>query len=425
MMNEITLFVAVVLALVLFFVPKRLVVVVFVVAACFVPAEQRVILADLDFTVLRVMVLTMLLRAWTYGEVRPIRWTSLDKLVLVWALVRATIYMMQWRTFGAMIYESGALLDILGVYWLVRQYVSSWNDIRPIVITLAASVLILLPFVLWESATGMNPFAVLGRVHTALRETETRAQGPFPHSILLGLFWATAVPLFWATAKGSRPAWLFWAAIASSTIITMCTRSSTPILTLFVALGLMQIFKFRPYGKEMAYTLGASIVALHIVMTQPVWHLFARVGVVAGSTGYHRYRLIDSAIGHFSEWAVLGIRSTGHWGWGLQDVTNEYILEGVRGGAVSLILFLWILGKAIRITWRYSLRAPSLSSKWLGWSFSASIIAHAVAFFGVSYFGQSRILFYLTLAMAGMVAETQTVVKSRSPKLAEAQLRMA
>lgn len=420
-MNEITLFVAIVSAAVLFFVPKRLVVVVFVMVACFVPADQRVLLADLDFTVLRILLVTMILRALTYNEIRRVQWTSLDKLLLVWVFVRAAVYILQWRTIGAVIYESGVFLDILGLYWLVRQYVSSWDDIRPIAITLAVCVLILLPLVLWESVTGMNPFVVLGRVHTAVRDAETRTQGPFPHSILLGLFWATAVPLFWAMVKGKRLAWLFWMAIAASTIITICTRSSTPILTLFIALGLMQLFKIRHYGKEMACAFGASVVALHIVMKAPVWHLFARVGVVAGSTGYHRYKLIDSAIRHFSEWAILGTRGTAHWGYGMQDVTNEYILEGVRGGVVSLILFLWILGKAIRVTWQYSLQASSPWAKWLGWGFCISIIAHAVAFFGVSYFGQSRVLFYLTVAMAGMVAELQAAPMPRSPVPANAR----
>lgn len=424
-MNEITLFVAVVLALVLFFVPKRLVVVVFVVAACFVPADQRLIFAELDFTVLRILMVTMMLRAWVYNEVRRIRWTSLDKMVLIWALVRACVYVMQWRTMGVVIYECGVLLDVLGLYWLVRQYVMSWDDIRPMAVTLASCALILLPFVLWERATGMNPFAVLGQVHTVVREAEMRTQGPFPHSILLGLFWATAVPLFWAMIKGRYLAWLFWAAVGASTVITMCTRSSTPILTLFIAMGLMQLFWIRHRGKEMVYLLGASVVALHIVMKAPVWHLFARVGVVAGSTGYHRYKLIDGAIRHFSEWAILGTRSTVHWGWGLQDVTNEYILEGVRGGLVSLILFLWVLGKAIRITWQYSLQASSPWAKWLGWGFCISIIAHGVAFFGVAYFGQSRILFYLTLALAGMVAEMQVALKPQSTMLAGAQLRTA
>ncbi len=74
-------------------------------------------------------------------------------------------------------------------------------------------------------------------------------------------------------------------------------------------------------------------------MEAPVWHLISRVSLASGSTSYFRYQLIDHFFRRFSEWAVVGTRSTAHWFWGAQDITNQYILEAVRGGLVTLICF--------------------------------------------------------------------------------------
>jgi hypothetical protein len=140
------------------------------------------------------------------------------------------------------------------------------------------------------------------------------------------------------------------------------------------------------------------VVSLHIVMAAPVWQLVARVGVVSGSTGWHRFYLIDQAIRHFGEWMILGTRSTGHWGWGLDDVTNQFILEGVRGGFATLVLFCAILFAGARAVLRLSMRCRDKKESFLLWGVFVTIIAHCLSFVGVSYFGQITMIWYLLLA---------------------------
>ena len=60
--------------------------------------------------------------------------------------------------------------------------------------------------------------------------------------------------------------------------------------------------------------------------------LMARVDVFGGSTGWHRAWLIDTAVKHFSEWWLLGIKNSGVWDPLLADVTNQYLVEGFDGG---------------------------------------------------------------------------------------------
>ncbi|MCK5605026.1 hypothetical protein KAR91_24260 [Candidatus Pacearchaeota archaeon] len=319
----------------------------------------------------------------------------------------ALVYILQWGNTRALIYQSGILFDGLGLYWLFRLSVKSWEDIQRVIKFFAICSLILAIFVAKEWITGDNPFKLLGRVYTDLREERYRCQASFPHSIMLGLFWATLVPLFIGLAKVERDnRWLCWIATAASMFIVISTTSSTPLICFISVLFFLSFFKYRHYGRQAAWAILAVLCMLHIVMKAPVWHLIARIDLIGGSTGYHRYHLIDKAISHFFEWALLGTRSTGHWGWGLGDITNQYVGEGVEGGLLKLILFITVLVLAVKSTGKYSLVVPSEKERWLAWGLCITLLGHCISFFGVSYFGQIRMMLFLVFAMSGWVYES-------------------
>jgi len=334
---------------------------------------------------------------------KPLHWNSFDKLLVAWAVLGATVYVLRWGTFAAVINRSGFLFDSVGMYWLFRKNITGMDDIKQLGRFLAACSFVMAVLVSLEWTSGRNPFAVLGRVGTVVREGEYRCQASFPHSIMLGLFWATAVPLFVGLWKSEGRAWFFLSATAACVFIVIATRSSTPVLTLLIVLGLLPLFRCRKYGRRAAWALLAVLVALHIVMRAPVWHLVARVNMVGGSTGWHRYHLINEAINHFSEWAVLGTRDTTHWHPLLWDITNQYVLEGVRGGLIGLVLFVVLLVRAVARVGAASLRRMSPGHQWLLWGICVSILGHCVSFFGVSYFGQIILLLYMTFAIVGWV----------------------
>jgi hypothetical protein len=222
---------------------------------------------------------------------------------------------------------------------------------------------------------------------------------------MLGLFWATLVPLFIGFALQDKSKLLLWSAVAASAFIAVATASSTPILTLLFVIIILCGYRWRGYTACAGWGLFASLVALHIVMRAPVWHLISRIGVVGGSTGWHRFNLIDKAIRHFGEWMFLGCRSTAHWGRGLSDITNQYILEGVRGGFVTLALFLVVIYMSLRILLRLSLQRQGHEQQFLTWCLIVTILGHCVAFLGVSYFGQIMMWWYMTLAVVGFLYE--------------------
>jgi hypothetical protein len=170
-------------------------------------------------------------------------------------------------------------------------------------------------------------------------------------------------------------------------------------------LFLLPLFRFRHYGRQMACVFFGGLFALHMVMAKPVWHLICRVPLYSGSTGYHRYLLINAAIDHIGQWALFGTSSTVNWGEGMFDITNNYIREGVDGGLLSLLLLIIVLVMAVVISGRFSLRRKDRMEQWLGWAFCVFVLGHCMSFFGVSYFGKMHVLFCWTFAVVAYMAE--------------------
>ena len=140
-------------------------------------------------------------------------------------------------------------------------------------------------------------------------------------------------------------------------------------------------------------------------MKAPIWHLIARIDVVGGSTGWHRYKLIQSSIDNFGEWWLCGIPSTAHWGYFMFDITNQYILEGVRAGVVAMIAFLWVLVycfKNVGETWPTVHKNRYLCL--LSWSMGISIYSHLNVFLAVSISHSAQSLLAMLFVMAAIAS---------------------
>ena len=190
-------------------------------------------------------------------------------------------------------------------------------------------------------------------------------------------------------------------------IIAMCA-SSTPVMAVFFAVLAAALFPLRNYMRLLRWGFFFMLLGLHMVMKKPVWHLVSRVGVVSGSTGDHRYRLIQAAVDHFHEWWMLGTADTASWGPQLNDTANQFILVGVRGGLISMILFIVILGLAFRNTGRLRKAAEKMGNRpavIYAWALGIMIFVHVTCFFGVDYFGQITMLIWMPLAISASLLQ--------------------
>jgi hypothetical protein len=329
-----------------------------------------------------------------------------------WAFSEVLLYTLRTGSSSQFFLIAGRAFDAISLYFLVRCLVRSWRDLDNLAIALTLIAFPLTVAFLVEKSTGRNLFAVFGGVpeFTIVREDKLRCQGAYPHPILAGCFWAAMLPLvaarLWQRAVGAKV--VAAAAIVCVGPIIFASASSTPIASVMAGCGAAAAIVVRNYLAWIRRGILATLVGLHLVMNAPVWHLISRLDFTGGSTGWHRFYLVDQAIRRFGEWALMGVDSTAHWGWGLEDVTNQYVAEGVTGGFLTLLLFVAIIVVAysrVGILWRAAGRNRAKLA--LSWALGVSLFIHMMSFIAVSYFGQVIFAWYLTVAVIVSMAELE------------------
>ena len=412
-----------VLGLATLVVKRRNAILPILVLACFVSPAQRIVIATLDFNLIRVMVLFGLLRVLARGENARLRTTTVDRLVLGWAAVSLFAYVALRKNFGAFVYQAGVTFDVVGLYALVRCWVQDWRDLDRVCRAVCWIAIPTFLLFLIEHRTGRNLFAILGGANpvTMVRDGRLRCMGPFVHPILAGSYWAVLLPL--AACRWWRPGGKPVAAAATLSIlgIVILSASSTPVMVVGAAMLGAWVYPLRRNMQTIRWAALVGAVALHFVMEKPIWHLIGRISVVSGSTGYHRYRLIDAAVNNWREWAALGVESTAHWGFYLFDLTNQFVKEAVRGGLLGLVLFVLTIAYAFVNAGR--LQRAARGSKYfmaLAWGLGVSLFAHVCMFqaVSISHSQQSLLVWFLVIGALTSLGNTRTgVVRKASPQL--------
>jgi hypothetical protein len=389
----------------LIFVRRKHAMLPIVFIAMFVTAGQRVVVADLDFPFLRILVMLGGVRVFMMGESRRFKMIPLDWMIIAWGAAFCVASVIRENRF---IYCCGWTIDNLGAYFMFRVLLKTREEIYHFVKWSAILAIPVAVFFLVEKSSGYNVFSVFGGVasRTIVREGKLRCMGAFQHPILAGCFFSGLFPMLailWKGTLESKRSKIVCAAgmIGAGTVI-ICCASSTPVMALAAGLGALCLYRFHKTVPALRWGFVLGLFILHFfIMKKPVWHLVSRIDITGGSTGYHRYRLIDAAINNFSEWMVVGIVSTEHWGFHLYDVTGHFILQGTEGGLLTFLLFFGVLTLAFRSVRRVMKRATDPRDKWMAWCIGASLFANCVSFIGVSYFGKPLMLLQLQFAALG------------------------
>jgi hypothetical protein len=265
-----------------------------------------------------------------------------------------------------------------------------------------------------ERTTGQNSlstlFAGVPRF-PEIRGGNVRAQAAFGHSILAGVFGATLLPLF-VGLWSKRYKLIALLGTVSALVVAVSAGGSTALLALLSGIAALLFWPARRQMRIFRWAVTISLVCLHLVMKAPVWALVGRVGLVDGSSGYHREMLVDQTIRHFGDWWLVGVRETESWGWSMWDTSNFYVEVAVTGGLITLVCFITVIVRSFKTMGRArSASEGDLSTEWYCWTLGAALFATAVAFFGVTYFDQTIVVWYVLLAMvsrAGLVSGKTT-----------------
>lgn len=396
--------------------PRKTALVLFLVASILIPLDQVLLIGPAHFPMLRVLVL--------FGTVRMVREKlsakrqilagGMNKIDIAFILLNIFIAVngiLLFRESGEVIYQLGNLYSAFGVYFLLRFLIRDEEDIVRAIRTFAFITVFIAAIMTYEEVTGHNPYALLGgfnaHAYATLmeRDGKLRATGSFAHPILAGTFGAILVPLFVALWwKGKRYHKIAVTGIIAATVMTIACNSSTPVMGYAAGVLALCLWPLRGWMRAIRWGILLTLVTLHLVMKQPVWHLIARMDITGGSSSWHRFMLVDQCIRHFGDWWLIGVKDTSAWGWDMWDTANQYVATCDGSGLIPFLLFLAILVYAFKYVGRARGAAGKDKKRALFvWALGSSLFANVISFVGISYFDQTIVAWYALLAFISVL----------------------
>jgi hypothetical protein len=401
--------------------PKKWALVPFVLVAPIIPPGQFLEIGAFHFYVSRLMLLFLWIRVLARREYKGTETNKIDKLMMAQFFFGMVAYVaLRGGSSTALVNRLGWVFDGISIYflmrWMIRDY-QTW--IRVIAAFAIICAVIAVPMV-QEYRSHVNPFHVLGGVDQTgeIRDGKYRSQGPFGHSILAGVFAANLVPLFISLGWIPKPKGMIrLIGLLAAVVIVITSSSSTPFMSMVIGIVSLVLWRMRTKMKLLRRGMVLALVVCQLFMSNPIWAIVAKFKVFGGSTGYYRFYLIDNYIRRFSEWWLLGIKSTAVWGRGLWDVTVTYVRVGVDGGFLGLVLFMSIIVMCYKQIGRLvkSLPEGANEAKCV-WALGAALTAHLAAFFGVNYWDQNVVPWYMLLAVIAGSSEIFAVEGTPIPE---------
>ena len=411
----IVLLIAILLTLLL---PRKYAVVPFLLAIFLSPFGQELYVAGVHFYISRVLIIFGCVRiVWTKFssrmEIVAGGFTVIDNLFLLRAIVRSLATFLEFVQMQAFVNQVGFLLDTLGGYLLLRFLIRDEEDVVRVIKTFAFIVSILGVVMVGEKIFDRNLFGYIGgTLIPTVRDGAIRAKGSLTGPIQSGTFGATLFCLFAWLWQSGRARFAGAAGAVGSAVMVVTSASSTPLLGALAGGLAIAFWPLRKNMRAVRWALAVLLVTLHLVMKAPVWFLINHVNLIAGNSGDHRAMIIDGFIRHFSEWWLIGVKSTANWGWDMWDQANQFVTEGESGGLATFICFVFLISKSFaRLGNARKLVEGNRKEEWMFWLFGAALFSHVVSFFGISFSDQAETAWFALLAMICTVTIPTAVQK--------------
>jgi hypothetical protein len=392
--------------------PRRLAFLPLIIGALYTTFSSQILIGPFHFSAIRILIGVGFLRVSLRREKVIGNFNVLDKLIIIsalWALISSFMYV---DFSEALQFRLGFVYNTCGAYFLFRIFCQSIEDLYEIILILAIAVIPVAAEMIYEQIAGKNIFYLLDglEISAAIREGKIRSQGPFNHAIIAGSVGAVFMPLILASWH-KMPKLSALGLIACLIMVVTC-GSSGPVISASAGIGAVVIFWFRSKIKVFKYLVIFGYILANIVMNAPAYYLLAKMDIIGGSTGWHRARLIESALEHLNEWWLVGTDYTRHWmPTGVYfsskhaDITNHFLWLGVMAGLPIVLMTLYAFLVAFRfigkIVMQYEKYNYPKEHIFMIWAVGASLFAHTVTCIGVAYYDQSFIFLYMILAVVG------------------------
>lgn len=405
--------------------PRKYVIVPILLGIFLIPLGQQVYAFGVHWLVGRIIFLCCLLRVLVIklSSKKPLfagGFNGIDSAFIGCVICQSIAVVLLFMQMPALTNQMGFLIDFLGAYCVLRVVIQDEADIYRAIKCLAVIVVILGIVMVREQQTLQNPFGILGGVplNSEVRDGKIRSRAVFQHPLTAGAFGGTLVPLFLLLWKRRKSKLIAAGGLVGCTAMTLCANSSTPLLAYSAGLFALCLWPLRRRLRTIRWALVILLISLHLVMKAPVWMLIARVDLTGSSGGYHRAQLVDLFIRHFSDWWLIGTKDTADWGFDIWDAQNEYVNVGETGGLLAFILFITMISRTCAQIGNARKLCEDRRQEWFVWFFGAALFSNLVAFFGVNYFDQSKVSWFLLLAMIS-AATAPILAKKTFPKKAE------
>lgn len=415
----------VITAILILLLPRKDIIITVLCFLILIPQGQQFYIGGVHLYLHRIIVLIGLVRALCskgYAQEQRLTggWNAIDTSFSLYVLIQATAFSLQYLDFNAVIYQVGFIWDFLGGYFLMRSLIGDHADIIRTLKCISYIFALLAVTMLIEQIYMVNIFGYIGgQLGPEIREGSVRSRGSFRHPLTAGTAGATAIPLFlflWYRCEQWVAAAL---GVIAATIMTVTAHSSGPLLA-YVA-GIISLFFWigRKRIRLIRWIVAFSLLILHLVMNAPVWFLVARIDLTGSSSSYHRANLMDQFINRFSEWWLIGTPNHFSWGWDLWDVQNQYVSVGVEGGLGALICFIAVIICGFSMIGNAIKDIINEQQERCFWVLGAALFSYMIAFLGVNLFDQSRILWFMLLAMISAYAARMSTPKNLQSEISQ------
>jgi hypothetical protein len=408
-MNPFALVFFLICAAALLMVPRRLAPVPLLVGCCYMTMGQGIELGAFHLPIYRMLLSVGLIRMVVKGETIDDFGNTADRLAL---FLMAWIMLASFFHDGVLgsgpVFASGVVFNFALVYFLFRSWCRDVPEVVGVIVIIAFMLAPIALEMLLEKIAKVNHFAVFGGVprEVMLREGKYRAQGPFLHPILAGTVGAVCIPLFMGIWRKNRIASI--TGLASGLCMAISSASSGPLMSMIVSIFAVIMWKYRHLARHARWSAVALYFAFQIYSGQPGYYLLSRIDLTGGSTGWHRARLIESAVLFIDEWWLFGTDVTRHWmptGVSFSpyhtDITNYYLAFGVVAGLPALLAVVGIIVFCFRWVGETSrmLNEAEDQDAFVVWCLGAGLFAHAATSISVSYFDQSLVFIWMNVAI--------------------------
>src|SRR5260370_35641132 len=134
--------------------PRRYALLPVVILTCYMTMGERVMIAGLNFTMIRILLLFGWFRLVARGEIRALKLKSIDTVILLWVLSSIVMHTLLWQSSQELINRLGGAYSALGTYCLFRYLALDMDDIARVFRILAVCLGPLAVFMIIERMSG-------------------------------------------------------------------------------------------------------------------------------------------------------------------------------------------------------------------------------------------------------------------------------